>query len=93
MSFSVQPEELRSLVSGFSGVLGQLMDVHGQISNGDASSVGHQDLEGAVSDFKSTWAAGVGRLHESLSQVSSNLNKTADVYEEADSEVRSAFRL
>jgi hypothetical protein len=93
MSFSVQPEELRGLVTGFTGILGQLMDVHGQINNGDASSVGHPDLEGAVSDFKSTWATGVCGLHESITQVSSNLSKTAEAYEAADSEVRSAFAL
>jgi hypothetical protein len=93
MSFSVQPEELRALIGGFTGILGQLMDVHGQISNGDASSVGHEDLASAVSDFKSTWASGVSGLHDSISQVSSNLSTTADVYEEADGSVRSAFGL
>ena len=57
--FIVNPDDLRTLVSGLAGVVGDLYEIGGVIRTGDAGSAGDSRLVESIANFQSIWSTGV----------------------------------
>lgn len=89
--FIVNPDDLRTLVSGLAGVVGDLDEIGGVIRTGDAGSAGDSRLVESIANFQSIWSTGVTGLHESLVDLSDRLKSSADAYSAADADIGSGF--
>ena len=89
-TFKVSTEDLRSLASQLSGLVGELGRA-GQVVP-DYGAVGNPRVESRLQSFFSDWSDGLDKIERNLNEITQRLSGAGDEYDGTDQAVAGAFQ-